>query len=163
MTPLTEPELRACLVNATRGEASRMSVPLDLDDVDWSRLDFLGWRDRKIPTRGYIIRQTADAVTGLMLRAAEARMSPRRSAMCLLCRAVDKANRISLFTTRKTGAAGRNGDTVGTYICAGLDCSSQLRAPSRSAGRMMADAHKSVDQQALDMLQRLDAFIASIQ
>jgi hypothetical protein len=65
-----------------------------------------------------------------MLRAAEARMSPRRSAMCLLCRAVDKADRISLFTIRKAGAAGRNGDTIGTYICAGLDCSAAREHPS---------------------------------
>ena len=162
MTPLTEAELRASLVNCTRGEANRMSPPSDLGELDWPALDFLGWRDRKLPGRGYLVRQTPSGVTGLMLRAADGRMSARRSAMCALCRAVDKADRITLFTTRRRGAAGRNGDTVGTYVCVGLDCSAQLRASSRPAGRTMADAHKSVDEQALEMLARLDAFIASI-
>lgn len=163
MRPVAEAELRAAMINCTRSEAARMTFPLDLRVTDWTRLDFLGWRDRKNPQRGYLVRQTDTELIGLTLRAPEATMSARKTAMCLLCRAVDTADAISLFTTRKTGPAGRNGDTVGTYICAGLDCLRQLRqSTSRRPGRTMADGHKSVDEQAVDLLHRLDAFIAAV-
>ena len=49
-------------------------------------------------------------------------MSGRRSAMCLLCHEVRSVGAVSLFTARRGGEAGRNGNTVGTDVCADLDC-----------------------------------------
>ncbi|WP_244524263.1 FBP domain-containing protein [Geodermatophilus dictyosporus] len=61
------------------------------------------------------------------LRAAESRMSARRSVVCLLCRSTHSGDAVSLFTARRAGAAGRNGDTVGTYVCADLGCAARAR------------------------------------
>jgi hypothetical protein len=47
--------------------------------------------------------------------------------MCLLCQTTQPGDGVSLFTARRAGEAGRNGNTVGTYICADLACSHRVR------------------------------------
>jgi hypothetical protein len=47
--------------------------------------------------------------------------------MCLLCQTPRSGDAVSLFTARRAGAAGRNGDTVGTYVCADLGCAHRVR------------------------------------
>jgi hypothetical protein len=54
-------------------------------------------------------------------------MSARRSVMCLLCRSTQSGDAVSLFTARRAGEAGRNGNTVGTYVCADLGCAARVR------------------------------------
>ena len=56
----------------------------------------------------------------LAVRAADSRMSSGTAVMCLLCQTGQSGDAVSLFTARRTGEAGRNGNTVGTYICADL-------------------------------------------
>ena len=129
MTPLTEQQLRASLVNATRSERQRMIVP-DLDAVDWDRLDYLGWRDRKQPLAAYVVMPLDDAPdaepVGVLLRATE-RTGPRRAAMCAWCEDVVATRDVQLFVARRGGAAGRKGDTVGTLICGDFRCSRNVR------------------------------------
>ena len=50
--------------------------------------------------------------------------------MCLLCQTAQGGDSVSLFTARRTGKAGRIGNTVGTYICADLGCSARVRTES---------------------------------
>ncbi|HWV78664.1 MAG TPA: FBP domain-containing protein [Isoptericola sp.] len=129
MNPLTEQQLRASLVNATRSERQRMIVP-DLAEVDWDRLDYLGWRDRKQPLAAYVVMTLDDAPdaepVGVLLRATE-RTGPRRAAMCAWCEDVVETRDVQLFVARRGGAAGRKGDTVGTLICGDFRCSRNVR------------------------------------
>ncbi len=127
MHALTEAAIRRSMVNCSRSETAAMTLPRDLADLDWPALDVLGWRDAKAELRGYLVHEQEDGVVGVALRAADTRMSSRRSAMCLLCHTVQTADGISLFTARRVGEAGRNGNTVGQYICADLDCSRRVR------------------------------------
>lgn len=129
MTPLTEQQLRASLVNATRSERQRMIVP-DLAEVDWDRLEYLGWRDRKQPLSAYVVTTLDDAPdaepVGVLLRAAE-RTGPRRAAMCAWCEDVVETSDVQLFVAKRGGAAGRKGDTIGTLICSDFRCSRNAR------------------------------------
>lgn len=52
------------------------------------------------------------------MRAADTRMSSWTAAMCLLCQTAQSGDAVSLFTARRSGAADRSGNTVGTYKCA---------------------------------------------
>ncbi|TFV48197.1 FBP domain-containing protein [Blastococcus sp. TF02A-35] len=122
MEPLTEQQLRRSFVNCSRGEASGLALPRDFADTPWAELELLGWRDPKAPLRGYLVLERDGGPVGVALRAAESRMSSRTPAMCLLCHTAQSGDAISLFTARRTGAAGRNGNTVGTYMCADLAC-----------------------------------------
>jgi hypothetical protein len=47
--------------------------------------------------------------------------------MCLLCQTTHSGGDVTLFTARRAGQAGRNGNTVGQYICADLRCSQRIR------------------------------------
>jgi hypothetical protein len=127
MRALTEQQVRRSFVNCSRGEATSLVLPRDFSSVNWAHLDMLGWRDPKAPLRGYLVVEIDEQPLGLALRAAESRMSSRTAAMCLLCETPQSADAVSLFTARRAGEAGRNGNTVGTYICADLGCSHRVR------------------------------------
>jgi hypothetical protein len=160
---LTEAAIRRSMVNCSRSEAAAMTPPRDLDDLDWAELDVLGWRDAKAELRGYLVHEQDDGVVGLALRAADTKMSSRRGAMCMLCRTVQPADHISLFTARRVGEAGRNGNTVGTYICADLDCAHRVLAVPRSAELLPEDLQAlAVAEQAAGLRERLRAFTADV-
>ncbi|MBN1091387.1 FBP domain-containing protein [Blastococcus sp. TML/M2B] len=131
MHALTEQQVRRSFVNCSQGEARGLALPKDFAELDWGALELLGWRDPKAPLRGYLVVETGDASgvrpVGIAVRAAESRMSARTTAMCLLCQTAQSGDAVSLFTAKRTGAAGRNGNTIGTYICADLGCADRVR------------------------------------
>jgi hypothetical protein len=140
---LTEAVIRRSLVNCSRSEAAAMTLPRGLEDFDWAAAEVLGWRDPKAELRGYLVHEHEGRSVGLALRAADTKMSSRRSAMCLLCHTVQSADGISLFTARRVGEAGRNGNTVGTYICADLDCAHRVRTVPARAQHLDEDCRHS--------------------
>jgi len=128
MIPLTEKTVRASFVNASRKEASDLTLPADVGDLDWADLVYLGWRDPKLARRAYVVVPTLDAdgvpgpaVAGVVLRQAEA--SPRRRAQCTWCQDVRLPADVVFYAAKRSGAAGRNGDTVGTLVCGEFECS----------------------------------------
>jgi len=123
---LTEQQVRRSFLNCSQGEAKGLALPKGFADLDWSALELLGWRDPKAPLRGYLVVDADDRPVGIAVRAAESRMSARTTAMCLLCQTTRSGDAVSLFTARRTGAAGRNGNTVGTYMCADLGCAERV-------------------------------------
>jgi hypothetical protein len=135
MVPATESAIRASFVNCTKGEAKRMAVPKDLDEHPWVDLDFLGWRDPSAPQRAYLVADSGTALVGVALRVAPQAGHVRRS-MCSLCLTTHTGGGVSLMTARKAGRSGRQGDSVGVYICTDLACSLYLRG-KRDAGRRL--------------------------
>ena len=125
MLAVTESTIRASFVNASKKEVSDMSLPESFDSIDFERLDYFGWRDRKIARRAYIAVPTDDGLVCVMLKQAEA--ATRQRAQCSWCQDVTLPNDVALFTARKGGAAGRNGNVIGTLICANFECSSNVR------------------------------------
>lgn len=164
MRCLDQNDIRRALVNVTKSERAAVTFAPDFSAVPWDKLDFYGWRDPKFPQRGYLVRDhPADGLIAVGVRAPEAGMAGRRKAMCSLCQAVDAASAVALFSARRTGQAGRKGDSVGTYICAGLDCSAQLRVGAPRAGRsMLSDRALDPEQVAAAMLARLDSFLTTV-
>jgi hypothetical protein len=118
---------------------------------------------RKAELRGYLVHEQADGVVGLALRAADTRMSSRRSAMCLLCHEVQPAAAVSLFTARRVGEAGRNGNTVGTYICADLACAHRAREVLPPARHLDEELQAvAVAERVEGLRHRLRAFTADV-
>ncbi len=159
--PLTEQRLRRSFVNCSRSEAQSLALPKHFATLDWDRLDLLGWRDPKAPLRGYLVVEDGPDVVGIAVRAAESRMSSRTTAMCLLCQTAQGGDAVSLFTARRVGEAGRNGNTVGTYICADLGCSHRVRAeiPPWLQER---DPDEVVAERAAELRERAAGFLASV-
>jgi hypothetical protein len=133
MNPLSENEIRGSFVNCSKGEARRLNLPRSLADVPWADLDFLGWRDPGAPDRGYLVTERHGQLIGLTLRVPPAaRRSLVKTSLCSICVTSHAGSGVDLLTAPKVGAAGRQGNTVGTYICADLACSLYLRGKKTS-------------------------------
>jgi len=158
---LTEPLIRSSFVNCSRGEAKAITLPRDLADTPWDEREYLGWRDPKAPLRGYAVLWRDDEPLGIALRAAETTMSRRRSVMCLLCQSTQSGGDVCLFTARRAGQAGRNGNTVGQYVCADLGCSRRIRTEIPPWLRSR-DPEDVIPQLADDLLLRLGAFAGHV-
>lgn len=136
MLPISEKTIRASFVNASRKETTDITLPAEFAELDWNRLDFLGWRDRRIARRAYIVvpafdelgepgGETGGELIGVMLQQAKA--SPQKRAQCSWCQDVTLPNDVVFFGARLAGPAGRNGDTAGTLVCADFECSANVR------------------------------------
>jgi hypothetical protein len=126
MNPLTEQQIRTSFVNCSRREAAQLTLPIDLGDLRWDHLDYLGWIDRKAPLRAYVVLTVEDTLVGVTLRSPDV-VAARRRAMCAWCEDVNATNDASMYVARRAGASGRNGDTIGTLICTNFECSRNVR------------------------------------
>lgn len=125
MLPLLEKSIRDSFVNASRKEISDLTLPAGFAELDWDRLDYLGWRDPKRPRRAYAVVPVDDVPVGILLNQAEAK--PTARTQCSWCQDVQLPNEVVFFSARRAGAAGRNGNTVGTLVCSEFECSRNVR------------------------------------
>jgi len=156
MKPLTADEIRASIVNAAPGDVSRIPLP-GLHETLWERREYLGWRDPLSPQRGYIVYWRGKEPVGMVVRAAESSLSRGISAMCSLCRTHQPGRQVSLFSVPKAGQAGLDGNSVGTYICSDLACSTIIRIVPPPSD-MQPDPADVVATRASGLLTRLDSF-----
>jgi hypothetical protein len=127
MRSLTEQDIRDSFVNCSKGEAKRLAIPRDLAERPWDDLDFLGWRDPGAPDRSYLVAERAEGLVGIALRFPSVRRGLLHRSLCSLCLTTHPGNGVSLMTARKAGTAGREGNSVGVYMCADLACSLYVR------------------------------------
>jgi hypothetical protein len=158
MRPLTEHDVRSSFVNASPDELRLVALPTDFMLTDWDHLDFLAWRDPRTRGRGYMIAVVDGEPTGVVLRAAEG-SSRARSAMCNLCHTMQPADQVVMYTARKAGEAGLQGDSVGTYICADLSCHENVRLAAPLAP---SEVRASVDQKIDGTRRRTEAFVGRV-
>lgn len=160
MRALSTAEIQKSFVNASRSEAAKINLPKDLDTVNWDRLDYLGWRDPKLPLRGYLVAIIDDQPVGLVLRAPDA-ASRRSRILCELCRDVFSELDVLMWVAKKSGSAGKRGDTMGTLICANFECSVNVRVLPKPTA-MYPDPQVIVDRQIEGLRERTQTFIARV-
>jgi hypothetical protein len=165
MIPLTENQIRACFVNASRREAAQATLP-DLGALRWDRLDYLGWRDRKAPLSAYVVLELDGAPTGVLLRSSDTGPGRRRTkAMCAWCQDVIVTDDVTLYVARRGGAVGRRGDTIGTLICTEFLCSQNVRRTPTSveAGTDLASVRERiVEQRVTGLRERSARFVEEV-
>ncbi|MFC3241236.1 FBP domain-containing protein [Gordonia humi] len=123
--PPTQKQILSAFRGATKSEISKVTFPSDFADIDFSRREFYGWRDAKMPRRAYVVVERDDEFVALLLNRSEAK--PRRRAMCSWCRDVDITEDALLYTVRRAGARGRKGDTLGILVCEDFNCPKHAR------------------------------------
>ena len=160
MKPLSETDIRDSFVNATRGEIERIPLP-GLHEVLWASREYLGWRDPQSRLRGYLVHWSGDTPVGIVLRASEVGLTHGISAMCALCRTPQPSHQVTMFSAPRAGEAGRNGNTVGTYICDDLACSIIIRILP-PAHPMQPTPEEIVATRATNLLERVTAFTAGV-
>lgn len=165
MRPLSEPEIRASFVNCSKGEAKSLALPRGMESLPWENLDFLGWRDPRATGRGYLVIELAGerpGLVGMSLRAATPPRGRLRSSMCAFCLTVHGRMDVALFSARRAGRAGKNGNTVGTYVCADLDCSLYLRRIRRPEVTPQANETVPVPERVARLEQHVRRFVEDV-
>ncbi|OKI49018.1 FBP domain-containing protein [Micromonospora sp. CB01531] len=153
MQPLDEKDIRRSFVNCSKGEASRIRMPAGFAEgtLPWADLDFLGWTDPGAPLRALLVLPGEDGPTGVVLRRPEAyKSSTLRSSMCRICLTDHTASGVALFVAPLAGAAGRNGNTIGEYLCADLACSLYLRGKRQPKMRLVRREETLTLQERID-------------
>ncbi|MGK9149299.1 FBP domain-containing protein [Plantibacter flavus] len=159
MIPLTESQIRASFVNASRKEVSDVNLPVDFSEIDWDTRDVLGWRDKKMPRRAYVVSIVDGEPVGILLRQADA--SARARPQCTWCQDVTLSNDVVFYSAKRAGQAGKNGDTVGTLVCADFGCSANVRKlpPLAYVG---FDAEAARQERIVSLRERAAAFASSV-
>ena len=116
MEAITDQQIRGSFVNCSRGEASRINLPRDLDQIPWAFLDFLGWRDPGAPERAYLVTQRPQGLVGITLRGPTgARRSLLKTTVCSICISSHPGSGVNLLvpggSARPAGTATRSACT----------------------------------------------------
>ena len=163
MDQLTEAEVRDSFINCSKGDAKKLTLPGPAAEVQWEQLDFLGWRDPKAPERGYIVAPWRGRIVGVALRSStKSGKSLMKSTMCSICLTVHASSGVSLFAAPRAGSSGREGNSVGTYICTDLQCSRYVR------GDLVSEAFVSLGEtiepqvKIVRLRQQIDQFVSRI-
>lgn len=164
MEPLSEIQIRSSFVNCTKGEAARLRLPLDFAELPWQDLDFLGWVDPGAPLRAHLVLPREGGLVGISLRVPSVgRTSALKSSLCQICLTGHASSGVTLLAAPLAGARGREGNTVGTYICADLACSLYVRGkrvPKLRTTRY--EESLTLDERLARMRGNLDAFTSKI-
>ncbi|WP_035854290.1 FBP domain-containing protein [Cryptosporangium arvum] len=163
MKQLAEPEIRGAFVNCSKGEAKRIPMARDLDTRPWDDLDYLGWTDLSAPDRSYLATEHDGTLVAVVLRAATGPRGYTRRSLCSLCLTQHPGRGVALMTARKTGAAGRQGNSVGTYVCSDLACSLYVRGLRKPAVGGRLEETLTVDDQITRLRLHLDGFLRNLE
>lgn len=173
MDPLDEQQIRASFINCSKGEARRLNLPRDLADLPWSDLDFLGWRDPGAPDRAYLVSPAAGngdgdggeaaGPVGITLRiSGGAQRNLLRSSLCSICVTAHSGGGVDLLAAPLAGAAGRQSNTVATYMCADLACSLYMRGKKQTALARRIEETLTLDEQIARTRRNLETFLAKV-
>ncbi|WP_199547512.1 FBP domain-containing protein [Streptomyces sp. N35] len=161
MKPLTEQEIRAAFVNCSKGEAKRLSMPRDLAERPWDDLDYLGWRDPQAPDRAYLVTEVDGRPRAVALRGAPRIAGQARRSMCSIC-LTTKDGGVSLMVAPLAGKAGKQGNSVGVYVCTDLDCSLYTRGIKQVEGVLKVAETLTVDEKIARTVANVEAFLAKV-
>lgn len=156
MNPLTAAEIRTSFVNCSQGEAKRAVLP-DLDATPWQDLDFLGWTDPSGSARAYLVTERQGVPLGLLLRQSSG-VGAARKTLCQICITAHSGSGVALSVARKTGAAGKKGDSTGLYICRDLACSLYVRG-KKSTGTVRLPETLSLEASVDRLRRNLEQFV----
>jgi hypothetical protein len=161
MKPLTEQEIRAAFVNCSKGEAKRLSVPRDLAERPWDDLDFLGWRDPQAPDRAYLVTMLDGQPRAVALRSPSPAARPMRRSLCSMCLTAHTGG-VSLMVALKAGKAGKQGNSVGAYLCSDLACSLYVRGKKDAGSGARLQESLTLEEQIERTMANVAAFIAKV-
>jgi hypothetical protein len=161
MEPLTETQIRAAFVNCSKGETKRLSVPRDLATRPWADLDFLGWRDPQAPERAYLVAEIDGRPSAIVLRCPTPGPAQARRSMCSICLTSPAAG-VSLMVAPLAGKAGRQGNTIGTYICGDLACSLYVRGKKDAGPGGRLPESLAVEEKTSRLTANVGAFLKKI-
>lgn len=154
-------ELRLAFINSSRSKAASMTPPTPWPPPRADELDFLGWVDPKAPRRAYLALgpETTDGLVAVELRVPSAPPVRTRQTMCDLCQTSDAPGGSQLMVAPRAGSRGRNGDSVGLYMCTDFGCSLRAREPLKAHERSVSGMP---DTRVAALIERVTAFVDKV-
>lgn len=162
MKAVTEQDIRMSFINCSKGEAKRLPLPRDFEELPWEDLDFLGWRDLSAPGRSYIVTEHDGRLAGITLRFPSQQRGFLHRSMCSLCLTTHPGSGVSLMTARKAGPAGREGNSVGLYMCTDLACSLYVRGKKAVPSGARFKESLTMEEQIARTTANLSGFVAKL-
>ncbi|WLQ39173.1 FBP domain-containing protein [Streptomyces laculatispora] len=162
MKAVTEQDIRMSFINCSKGEAKRLPLPRDFEELPWEDLDFLGWRDLSAPGRSYIVTEHDGRLVGITLRFPSQQRGFLHRSMCSLCLTTHAGSGVSLMTARKAGPAGREGNSVGLYMCTDLACSLYVRGKKAVPSGARFKESLTMEEQIARTTANLSGFVAKL-
>ena len=159
MRPLTDTQIRESLRNASRSQRKSLTLPANFPELAWDAVDFLGWKDPKLPNVSYVVAEIDDEPVGLLMRQTETRALSRPQ--CSWCADIHLPNEVVFYATKRVGEAGRRGDTVGTLICENFECSQNVRKLPPSA-YLGFDREAARDRRIAALHEHVEGFIREV-
>jgi hypothetical protein len=80
-----------------------------------------------VPDRSHLVTERDGRLVGVALRFQTSQRGFLHRSMCSLCLTTHPGGGVTLMTARKAGPAGREGNSVGVYMCTDLACSLYVR------------------------------------
>jgi len=149
MTPLTGSEIRASF---SRREQRDLKLP-NLTAVDWSNLDFLGWRGPGTEL-AFVVFDWKESLKGITFRYNKGGTSNQRmTMMCSWCKTLQSRDGIQLYTTLKSDG----NKSMGDYLCRDLQCSLYVRGIDLPATARMPESI-SVDKRIERLRENVQTF-----
>ncbi|MBF6160586.1 FBP domain-containing protein [Nocardia cyriacigeorgica] len=162
MRAMTRAEVRSAIVNLDPTQ-KKVHLPVWFDEVQWHRIDYLGWRDLRAPMRVYLVADVDDRATGILLR-----QHPNqgdlgsRAMMCDLCRFSRRFNEVSLFTAQRPSRDKRQRlSTVGLHLCTDLDCSANVQSKP-IVGPFAPPVEETIGRRREGLRERTTTFLRSV-
>ncbi|KDN80818.1 hypothetical protein KCH_74530 [Kitasatospora cheerisanensis KCTC 2395] len=111
------------------------------------------------PDRAYLVTVVDDRARAVVLRSSSGAGRPPRRSICSLC-VTTHTGGVALLVAPLAGPAGRQGNSVGAYVCSDLACSLYVRGLRETGTRI----HESLTQeQRIDRLRdNLTGFLAKV-
>lgn len=107
----------------------------------------------------YLVTEREDRLVGVTLRFPSSQRGFLHRSMCSLCLTTHPGNGVRLMTARKAGAAGREGNSVGVYMCADLACSLYVRGRKVPESVLRIEESLTVEEQIARTTANLSAFL----
>lgn len=142
---MTESQIRASFLNCSKGEAQRLNLPAGLGTMVWEEQVFLGWLDPKAPQRGYLVVDDGERARGVVLQKVPQR-GRGAAQMCQFCLTLHGGSGVAMYSAARPSARRGHYSSLGTYLCADLDCSAYTLGRRRPEGvRQMEETMTAED------------------
>ncbi|WP_406723792.1 FBP domain-containing protein [Streptomyces sp. GD-15H] len=161
MRSLTEQDIRGSFVDCSKGGGQASVRTPRSRGAGLERAGLPGLAGGR-PDRSYLVAASEGRPVGVAMRFQPARRGFLHRSMCSLCLTTHPRGGVSLMTACRAGAAGREGNSVGAYLCTDLACSLYLRGKKVPETGLRFEEALTLEEQIARTLNNLHAFLDKV-
>lgn len=162
MKVVTEQDIRMSFINCSKGKPSVCRSPVISRNCRGRIWTSSAGVTSPLPGAATSSPSTTAALAGITLRFPSQQRGFLHRSMCSLCLTTHPGSGVSLMTARKAGPAGREGNSVGLYMCTDLDCSLYVRGKKAVPSGARFKESLTMEEQIARTTANLSGFVAKL-